>query len=800
MTRGAFSRQIFPLFQGKGKREAKARQSARTARRVGRESGESGESQRDVVRGCGGSDEDEASTFFPRTRATPEDEAGGDEVASTMAGEIKARDFDDYFKERRTASSAPQPFFRSPKWTNPEAYLASTRSTAPTSRSAGGLARPPRFPLSRLVLWDRTSAGDALVVNPTDFVPRLNFSETAIESIFDQVRRGTPAFVIQGSLDGSGVDQRLSLESEASTTGYADEETSLAAYASVSGAKKTANVNFVCHDTEDDMREERIPGDLRSMLLEEMRGSLDRLQGFGAGAIVPSCVRCCTTKGSKSKELMLRGNILLPSQRLKLRPIFPLLTCNTTLSQSLFATLKRGAGGPLAPSQDENRIGGSGSAEGKGVHPVSLRKAARTERTGFLTMDQGHRLLPLLENEPLAKDMPLLGVWVACGATGSRSVLVYAACLRFLFSDAAVRERVLQREHFLLLLFSAGAGAPQCFECSLCPSEYQDIEAGEEGNLQSFQSANLPHCLEYAFETRVRYEEAGAGKAVQLAGLEAVRRQPAVAMEDGRGEGLRAEGGSLGLGDGGEAGDLIPEEPRPLAPTPSAALSRGRIDLEDLSFDLPPPSETVSGREPEPVVGPGYWTLLGHSSGVGPGGVSSVGAKVKESAALATISQQQQQLRDLQAQMTELQRQLKDHVSTTKERPESQSSENPPQEPTEGSPKEAEAPAEDEAEAEAEEASAAPGAVDAGTEVGRVGTQVRDILSGLAMEAERSPKEDEEEVPEGGGDAEEEDEDEETAMAPPLTLSPALRPPADTLTYTKVRYTPLSDEESESEE
>ena len=142
--------------------------------------------------------------------------------------------------------------------------------------------------------------------------------------------------ISQPLVDGSGVDQRLSLESEASTTGYADEETSLAAYASVSGAKKTANVNFVCHDTEDDMREERIPGDLRSMLLEEMRGSLDRLQGFGAGAIVPSCVRCCTTKGSKSKELMLRGNILLPSQRLKLRPIFPLLTCNTTLSQSLF--------------------------------------------------------------------------------------------------------------------------------------------------------------------------------------------------------------------------------------------------------------------------------------------------------------------------------------------------------------------------------------------------------------------------------------------------------------------------------
>ena len=70
-----------------------------------------------------------------------------------------------------------------------------------------------------------------------------------------------------------------------------------------------------------------------------------------------------------------------------------------------------------------------------------------------------------------------------------------------------------------------------------CERIVQELDTAQGDSLDicgaTLRSTNLPHCLEYAFETRERYEEAGAGKAVQLAGLEAVRRQPAVAMEDG---------------------------------------------------------------------------------------------------------------------------------------------------------------------------------------------------------------------------------------------------------------------------
>jgi hypothetical protein len=51
--------------------------------------------------------------------------------------------------------------------------------------------------------------------------------------------------------------------------------------------------------------------------------------------------------------------------------------------------------------------------------------------SGYLTMDQARKLLPLLPSEPRAADLPLVGVWVS-GVGHPRHPAVWAALQRFI--------------------------------------------------------------------------------------------------------------------------------------------------------------------------------------------------------------------------------------------------------------------------------------------------------------------------------------------------------------------------------
>ena len=575
---------------------------------------------------------EEASSFFPRRgpptgagvdRASLESGRGGVPLGGEAGGGPEL-DSSDFLRERRLSRTAPKPFFRSPKWTTPEAYLASTRTTATTTSWAaagarsGSLTRPPRFPLSRLVLWDRTPFGDVLDVNPNDFVPRLHLSEDAVMGILAEVRSATALFELKGSLTGgSGFEQRLTLGSEAERELGTDvskgEPGSLMSYASVSGASKTAAVEFVCHDSEDDMAESKLPEKMRDGLLKRLSSGLNLVHWFGPGALMPTVCRCCTTKGSKSKELLIRGSMLVPSARLQLKPIYPLLMRDTSLSQSLSAALKSDMKAKAIP-----------------------QKAEPKERTGFLTMDQGHRLLPLLENEPLAREMPLLGVWVTCGPSGARSSLVYSACLRFLYGGReVVAERTLQHGHFLLLLFSSGSCSPQCFECSFSTPR---SETGM-GGLQSC----IPDCTEYAFSCTM-HSDSLASKSLQPTACDSA--EGAQEMEACSPHSLLAEP------------DDVPEEPRPLAPTPSAldrkrAFSRGEEERElesSLWPNLPDSRNSVPQRKdepPEPEIGPGFWAPTPWRDREG------FSSRLDQSAAAALISQQQRQIAKLERLLRE---------------------------------------------------------------------------------------------------------------------------------------------------
>ncbi|XP_022800831.1 uncharacterized protein LOC111338596 [Stylophora pistillata] len=96
--------------------------------------------------------------------------------------------------------------------------------------------------------------------------------------------------------------------------------------------------------------------------------------------------------------------------------------------------------------------------------PLRLSEVQGVPKCGYLTMDHTRKLLLLLESDPKAVSLPLLGIWVS-GIYNIHHPFIWACCLRFLHS-AALQQRVFAPpDSFLLLLYSPVKSTPEFWEC-----------------------------------------------------------------------------------------------------------------------------------------------------------------------------------------------------------------------------------------------------------------------------------------------------------------------------------------------
>ncbi|XP_039623180.1 SCL-interrupting locus protein homolog [Polypterus senegalus] len=102
--------------------------------------------------------------------------------------------------------------------------------------------------------------------------------------------------------------------------------------------------------------------------------------------------------------------------------------------------------------------------------PVNIAHVQGTCKYGFLTMDQTRQLLLILESDPKAYTLPLVGIWLS-GITHINSPHVWALCLRYLYS-ASIQDRVLSENgNFLVVLYSLSHKDPEFYECHLCSGQ-----------------------------------------------------------------------------------------------------------------------------------------------------------------------------------------------------------------------------------------------------------------------------------------------------------------------------------------
>ena len=355
----------------------------------------------------------QVSAFFPNAAVPAQADTGPEIIPQPRAAPPKA--------EPQTEQYADYPDEPSP------AFKAGIRAI-----DSSGRPSPVRFPSHRGALWDRTARGNAVVITPA--TPHISFIPSLLPQIAQQAAQGEGITHLEGAIsapkEGSGVLPLIDVTlhglgpGDAATVGRKPP-----AGCGLEGRQPCAvGVNTIDWPTLTfpNDKELRPPNSAYAELLER---SLEAFYGpmpLLLGECIPMHIAATHLRpdhGIDGHALLLRVEALVPTLALKATPLYALGVLNSPLSDSLKPNSSYGPG---------------------------------ALRTGYLTMDQSRKLVLLSETDPLAFEVPLVGVWVS-GVRQPSDPYAWAACVRYARMSPQIAEAVTMSKDgsnaFLMLAY-----------------------------------------------------------------------------------------------------------------------------------------------------------------------------------------------------------------------------------------------------------------------------------------------------------------------------------------------------------
>uniref|UniRef100_S4RI50 STIL N-terminal domain-containing protein n=1 Tax=Petromyzon marinus TaxID=7757 RepID=S4RI50_PETMA len=334
--------------------------------------------------------------------------------------------------------SIPVSFLNVPEIIMESAYFATDKSKS--RKNGNGALMPLSFPQSNVALWDPTPQGKPVCLHMAQFRnPRLLILEKTLRLAHRHANQfgGKPqsAFLI-GSLTIDNDEEGITVTVDRFDPGR-----------ETPGGPGTV------------MPTALLPGDfLISMCVGPARAGSDKTAMHSRDDFLAAFKSL--DKLASSREASDPGRLLLARAVLEGAPSGPgalalsLSLAAVVVARTVLAAPVRPL--PIIPTALARNLAG----------PASIARVQAACKSGFLTMDQTRKLLLILESDPKAQSLPLVGIWVS-GVMHVANPHVWACCLRFFFGTF-IRQRLLaEGSRCLLLVYTLTHSEPEFYECSL---------------------------------------------------------------------------------------------------------------------------------------------------------------------------------------------------------------------------------------------------------------------------------------------------------------------------------------------
>ncbi|XP_073499624.1 SCL-interrupting locus protein [Phyllobates terribilis] len=343
---------------------------------------------------------------------------------------------------------------------------------------------PINFPPSKTVLWDSTPMGDPIGLHFSYYRnPRLFLSEKALRLSYRHAK--TERKLFSGFFLGSfAVDD--------------DEEgVTLTIYRFDPGREKSG--------VEGKVPSALVPGDISipcTVCLQETAGgaALHTAEDFTAAFKGLQSHLHSKEALDLSKLLTVRAHITYSENMDNLH--FDLRWAAVTVANTFESTPIKPV--PIIPTALARNLSSHNN----------IAQLQGTHKCGYLTMDQTRKLLLVLESDPKAYTLPLVGIWLS-GITHIHSPQVWASALRYMYSSL-IKERVLSESgSFLIVLYSLTHKEPEYYECLPCIGHdplgfqlltckdalhlFKNVEPSKQSHLQFELSTETQNAEAYLF-------------------------------------------------------------------------------------------------------------------------------------------------------------------------------------------------------------------------------------------------------------------------------------------------------------